>query len=101
MAGLLADNEETKGEVDETVVNQGCVEGDGVVSSDGTPSERKKASWLLVTLLFWCGVGTFARTEVFVLQTRYFSLCAGYGKVRSIVQVCSTTHMRVHVHTDL
>jgi hypothetical protein len=47
-----------------------------------TPQKKKKASWMLLALLFWCGMGTFARTEVFVLQTRYFTVCAGYGKVR-------------------
>eukprot|EP00037_Helgoeca_nana_P028118 m.328031 g.328031 ORF g.328031 m.328031 type:complete len:570 (-) comp27685_c0_seq20:41-1750(-) len=45
-----------------------------------TPQKKKKASWMLLALLFWCGMGTFARTEVFVLQTRYFTVCAGYGK---------------------
>lgn len=94
MGGLLADNEDAHGEVDDSTPKNrdpATTESDGVVSSGVTPSEPKKASWLLVALLFWCGVGTFARTEVFVLQTRYFSLCAGYGKVRSCV------HARVHV----
>lgn len=55
-----------------------------------TPQKKKKASWMLLALLFWCGMGTFARTEVFVLQTRYFTVCAGYGKVREPALPCTT-----------
>ena len=87
-AALLDRAEEDHGEVDE--------DGEIETHPTGAPPQPppKKASWLLVALLFWCGVGTFARTEVFVLQTRYFSLCAGYGKVSA----CHAAHVRKNAH---
>eukprot|EP00038_Savillea_parva_P006422 m.163715 g.163715 ORF g.163715 m.163715 type:complete len:548 (-) comp12328_c0_seq1:223-1866(-) len=87
---VIADGIE-EGEVDDTMDTVPAYSTDGqemeadslpaqvTLSNNPKPTERKP-SWLLLALLFWCGVGTFARTEVFVLQTRYFTVCASYGK---------------------
>lgn len=48
-------------------------------SDQPSVADRPRPPRLQLLLLFVCGIGTFARTEVFVLQTRFFTKCGGYG----------------------